>query len=50
MSGTQRADLTVVEVEAGKNREETGTGETFSTDINGQVRRVMMCYCTEESL
>lgn len=42
MSGTQRADLIVVEVDAGKNREERGTGETFLIDINGQVCRVMM--------
>lgn len=36
VSGTQRADLTVVEIDAGKNIEERGTGETFSIDINWQ--------------
>lgn len=28
------AHLTVVEIDAGKNIEERGTGETFSIDIN----------------
>lgn len=34
MSGTQRVDLTVVEIDTGKNIEKRGTGETFSIDIN----------------
>lgn len=46
----KRAGLTVVETDAGENREEGGAGETFSILTGSQVCRGMMCYCTEESL
>lgn len=46
----KRAGLTVVETDAGENREEGGAGETLSILTGSQVCRGMMCYCTEESL